>query len=115
MNSNLARLRVAALVGIACAFTKSHADELWQYRTVTLSWEVPTTNVDGTPLTDLQGYYIYAGDAPEAMIPMYYANVPQASIVLRYWGTGTRYFAVSAVNVDGVESDMTGTVSQARQ
>ncbi len=27
----------------------------------TLSWDPPTTNADGTPLTDLAGYRIYYG------------------------------------------------------
>lgn len=27
---------------------------------ITLSWEAPTKNVDGTPLTDLAGYKIYS-------------------------------------------------------
>jgi hypothetical protein len=27
----------------------------------TLSWDPPTTNVDGTPLTDLAGYKVYYG------------------------------------------------------
>jgi ABC-type glycerol-3-phosphate transport system substrate-binding protein len=27
----------------------------------TLTWDAPTTNVDGTPLTDLAGYKVYYG------------------------------------------------------
>lgn len=30
---------------------------------VTLSWDAPTTNTDGTKLTDLAGYYVYYGTA----------------------------------------------------
>ena len=29
--------------------------------TATLSWDAPTTNADGTPLTDLAGYKVYYG------------------------------------------------------
>src|SRR4030042_1896878 len=29
----------------------------------TLSWDAPTTNADGTPLTDLAGYKVYYGTA----------------------------------------------------
>jgi hypothetical protein len=29
--------------------------------TATLTWDAPTTNADGTPLTDLAGYRIYYG------------------------------------------------------
>ena len=28
-------------------------------KSITLSWEAPTTNEDGTPLTDLAGYVVY--------------------------------------------------------
>jgi len=70
MNSKLAGLRLAALIAIACTSSTVLADDLWKYYEVRLSWSAPTQNADGTPLTDLQGYYIYAGDAPDAMIPM---------------------------------------------
>ena len=29
--------------------------------TATLTWEAPTTNADGSPLTDLAGYKVYQG------------------------------------------------------
>jgi hypothetical protein len=115
MNSKLARLRLAALVAIACTASTVRADNVWKYYEVTLSWSVPTQNIDGSPLIDLQGYYIYAGDAPDAMIPMYYADVPHSSMVVGYWAAEPRYFAISAVNVDGVESTLTGPVAQVPQ
>ena len=111
MKVKLARLRLAALVALVCTSATALADDQWQYQTILLSWDGPTENVDGTPLTDLQGYYIYAGDSPETMIPMYYADVPNESILLSYWNATTRYFAVTAVNFDGIESRLTGTIS----
>jgi hypothetical protein len=113
MNSQLAGLRRAALIAIACSASAAFAAEPQQLRTVTLSWAAPTENTDGSPLTDLQGYYIYVGDAPDSMIARYYTDAQYSSIDLGYWDTITRYFAVSAVTVDGVESAVTGPVSSA--
>jgi hypothetical protein len=33
--------------------------------TVMLTWDVPTTNVDRTPLTDLAGYIVFIGTSPQ--------------------------------------------------
>ena len=81
------------------------------YHVVTLTWTAPTENSDGTALTDLQGYYIYAGDSPDSMIPVYYAGAQYLQIGFGYFDTITHYFGISAVNVDGVESEMSGPVS----
>ena len=32
---------------------------IWEANAITLTWEAPTTNEDGTPLTDLGGYFLY--------------------------------------------------------
>jgi hypothetical protein len=115
MYSKLARLRLAALMAIACTSSTALADGLWQYRTLLVSWDATQENTDGSPITDLQGYYIYAGDSPEALIPMYYTDAPNQAFLVGYWSAGTRYFAVSAVNVDGVESALTGTIAAPAQ
>ena len=31
---------------------------------LSLSWNAPTTNADGTPLIDLAGYHVYLGTSP---------------------------------------------------
>src|SRR4051812_5090059 len=102
MNSQLARLRLAALAAIGCASSSVLAADL-QYRTFTLSWSAPTKNVDGSPLADLQGYYIHVGDSPERMVPLYYKSVLTRSMVLTSPTSVVRYYAVSALNVDGIE------------
>jgi hypothetical protein len=103
MNSKFARLRIAALVGIACAFSAAFADA----RNVTLTWASPTQNVDGSPLTDLQGYYVYVGLRPDAMQPLYFTNASSAMFGL---GPVRLYFAVTAVNVSGLESILSAVV-----
>jgi hypothetical protein len=39
-------------------------------RSATLSWTPPTTNVDGSALTNLRGYKVYAGMAPDRPAPV---------------------------------------------
>jgi hypothetical protein len=112
LKSQLARLRLAALMAITvCSSSTALALDPSLYHAVTLTWTAPTENEDGTALTDLQGYYIYAGDSPYFMIPVYFAVPHYSHVELSYWDTVTHYFGISAVNVDGVESEMTGPLS----
>lgn len=117
MTAQIARLHVAVLTGIASLFSTAFADTALaqdgtQNQAFTLTWSAPTSNEDGTPLTDLLGYYIYVGNAPDALLPLYYTNAGNSSVVLGVGGPGLRYFAVSAVNYDGVESDLTAVLSE---
>jgi len=77
-----------------------------------LSWTAPTTNADGTALTDLAGYHLYAGKDPSNL-------VLRADVVgggnLQYQATGldtgTWYFSISAYNSAGIESALPAAVS----
>jgi len=79
---------------------------------VTLSWTAPTTNEDGTPLTDLAGYKLYYGASPGI-----YTNVLDVGNVLTYvWNVGeqegqTLYFNATAYDLSGNESIYNGEVS----
>jgi|SRR5215470_14689385 len=115
MNPRLARLPLAALMGVVCVSSTALADDPAAYGTFTLSWTPPSQNDDGTPLTDLQGYYVYVGDSPDALLPLYFTLADNPSILLGQAGPGVRYFAVSAVNIAGVESMRTDTVSEPLQ
>jgi hypothetical protein len=101
--------RFAALAAIALASSTAFGDE--QHNTVVLTWDVPTVNEDGSPLTDLVAYYVYVGDSPTTMLPVYYTTADHTGIVMGYWGPRSRYYAVSAVNADGIESQLTGVLS----
>jgi len=75
--------------------------------TATLSWVPPTTNVDGTPVTNLAGYRIaygqYASNLTQSL------EVPSAAVtsaVIENLTTGTWYFAVKAYTTNGIESDL---------
>ena len=110
MNLRHAGLRLAAFTTIACISSGVPAADPALTQTYTLSWFAPTTNVDGTPLTDLQGYYIYVGDSPDRMIPLYYKVALSRNTMMTVSAAAVRYYAVSAVNVNGVESALTGVV-----
>jgi hypothetical protein len=72
---------------------------------VTLAWQPPTENTDGTTLTDLAGYRIYYGVDPQnlgSVIEL--TNSSVTSYVVDNLTPDTWYFAASAFNSDGVES-----------
>lgn len=68
----------------------------------TLSWDAPTTNADGTPLTDLGGYKVYYGTASRVYgTPIDVKNVLTYKVIGVTKGT---YFAVTAYDTSGNES-----------
>lgn len=71
----------------------------------TMRWVPPTENVDGTPLTDLAGYKIYRGTASKTYSDVVTLQNPGiTTYVVEGLGSGTHYFAITAVNSKGVES-----------
>ncbi|MFW2405237.1 MAG: putative Ig domain-containing protein [Gammaproteobacteria bacterium] len=71
----------------------------------TVSWAAPTTNADGTPLTDLAGYRIYysktAGNYASS-VPI--DNPGVTTYVVNNLSAGTWYFVVTAHDLVGNES-----------
>ena len=81
--------------------------------TATLSWEAPTTNTNGTPLTDLAGYRIYYGASPESLgHTVQIKTIGLQTYVIDDLGPGTWYFAVLAVSADGTESTLSNIVTK---
>lgn len=79
---------------------------------VTLSWTAPTTNADGTPLTDLGGYMLYYGEVSG----VYPYNVNVGNVLTYQWQLGdqegkTLYFNATAYDLNGNESVYDGEVS----
>ena len=69
----------------------------------TLSWVPPTENVDGTPITNLAGYRIRYGNAPDALdITVEIKNPGVASYVVEDLTPATWYFVVTAFTTAGV-------------
>jgi hypothetical protein len=78
---------------------------------VTLSWDAPTNNTDGSSLTDLAGYKIYYGPSSGNYTNSF--NVGNStSYTLNNLTTGTYYFAITAYNVAGYESTFSNEVSK---
>ncbi len=117
------RLRRAAFCAFACCLTSAFADTPdWAAQTADLdsqtaelesrviSWVAPQSNDDGSVLDDLLGYYVYIGDSPDTMVPYTFTSALTQSWVYQFVPNGVHYLAVTAVNFDGVESEMSPTV-----
>jgi hypothetical protein len=77
----------------------------------TLSWEAPTTNTNGTALTDLAGYRIYYGSSAEHLDhTVNISTVGLQTYVIEGLEPGNWYFAVMALAADGAESRLSGMV-----
>lgn len=75
--------------------------------TATVNWTAPTTNVDGTPLTDLAGFRIAYGTSPSNLSQSRTVNDPAARTgTITGLTSATWHFAVYAFNTAGRESDI---------
>lgn len=81
--------------------------------TATLTWVAPTTNTDGTALTNLSGFNIYSGTSATALSFLAQAK---GATTLTYQAlnqaAGTQYYAVTAYNTQGLESPKSTVVSK---
>jgi hypothetical protein len=72
---------------------------------VTLSWTAPTENTNGTPLTNLAGYWIYYGTSADAMTKsVQIANPGVDTYVISNLSPGTWYFSMTAYSTADVQS-----------
>lgn len=78
----------------------------------TVSWIPPTTNEDGTALVNLAGYRIYSGTSATSLKLLASINQPGLT---RYFveslASGRHYFAMTAVNSEGIESELSEIAS----
>lgn len=78
-----------------------------------LSWQAPSENTDGTPLTDISGYHIYVGTDPNgltATTELTDTNI--TSYRVSHLTPGTWYFAISAYNSTGAEGELSNIGSK---
>jgi len=79
----------------------------------TVNWVPPTTNTDGSALTDLASYRVIYGRAADALDQSVAVNnAGLTSYVVSNLSQGTWYFAVLAVNQGGSESDISNVASK---
>lgn len=69
-----------------------------------LSWQAPTQNMDGSPLTDLAGYVIYWGVASRTYTGSYTINSPTITQWEATVPPGAYYFAMTAFDTQNNES-----------
>ncbi len=84
--------------------------------TATLNWVAPTQNTNGTAITTLAGYTIaYGNSATSLSQSISISNPATTSYTVQNLGTGTWYFAVSALESDGSSSALSAVVSKTIQ
>lgn len=94
------------------AFTITVAAATSKSNTVTLSWQAPTENSDGSTLVDLTGYKLHYGSASKSYSDtIQVANGGLTTFVVQNLPSGTYFFAVTAYNASGKESSLSGEVS----
>lgn len=77
-----------------------------------ISWTPPTTNTNGTTLTDLGGYYIYYGTSASSLTQkVQVTNIGLTSYEVGGLTAGTWYFAVAAYTTSGAQSSLSNVVS----
>lgn len=79
---------------------------------VTLSWQPPSENADGSPLKDLKGYKVHYGPRSKKYSDIIQvANPGLTTYVVQNLDAGKYYFAVTAYNAAGQESSLSQEVS----
>ena len=97
-----------------------------QAASLSVTWSAPTTNADGTRLTDLAGYRVYLGTSPPACPGTPFSTVSSStttpssgqtvSTVLTGLTAGATYYArITAVDSSGNESTCSGVASGVAQ
>jgi hypothetical protein len=94
----------------------SVAVQAWTSGSATLSWMPPTTRTDGSALTNLAGYRIRYGTSPGALSQLLTLTSPSLTdALIENLPPATYYFAVSAYDTTGVESDLSPVLSKTIQ
>lgn len=79
---------------------------------IALAWDPPTTDAEGEPLDDLAGYRLYFGTrAPLSQARDTFVEVGTSTTYrLEGLAPGTWFFAITAVDVNGNESEFSNEV-----
>jgi len=79
----------------------------------TLKWTPPTTNTDGSVLTNLAGYKILYGTSADELTQTISVNSPgMSTYIVDNLKLGSYYFAVRAINANGAESALSNIASK---
>ena len=79
----------------------------------TISWTIPTTNTDGSTLTNYAGVRIYYGPSASSLTQLVQvAGATVTSYTASSLKVGTWYFAASSYNTTGAQSALSAVVSK---
>lgn len=82
------------------------------HESVDVTWTAPTTNTNGTALTNLAGYTIHYGTSRSALIQsVNVQNAGATDYVVQGLTGGTWYFAVTSYTNSGLQSNYSTVVS----
>jgi hypothetical protein len=85
----------------------------WGTGSTTVSWVAPTTNTDGSALTNLAGFRVYYGTSSTALTSnVLIDDVTRRSATINSLTTGTWYFSVRAFNTSNAQSDNSNVASK---
>jgi hypothetical protein len=104
----------AAGAGAGKSITSAASPAAPTDKAVTLSWNPPTTNSDGSSLSNLAGYILHYGTSSEDYTGTIEITNPTATSYVisdSSFPPGTYYFAISAYNGQQVSSALSGEVS----
>jgi hypothetical protein len=97
----------------AFSITVNAASKTSSTGSATLSWTAPTTNTNGSPLTDLSGYTVYYGTSASSLTQTVQLTDPtDVSYTIQNLAAGTWYFGVTALASDGTQSSMSNVASK---
>lgn len=108
-------VRITVSDGRATASLSEFAIAVNQIATgsVTLAWSPPTTNADGTAITNLAGYRIYYGTSSTNLDQVVTLNnAGTTRYVIENLSPATYYFSMTSFNTLSVESARSDTVSR---
>lgn len=71
----------------------------------TIRWQAPALNEDGSPVTDLAGYVVYWGEESRAYSGSHRIEAPAVTEWRADIARGVYYFAMTAFDAEGNESD----------
>ena len=76
-----------------------------------MAWDTPTTNADGSPLTDLAGYWIYYGTSSGSYIGKTYAGSVTTYTLTNLTKGQTYYIVATSIDTSNNESAFSNEVS----